>query len=130
MAAQQGAEPGDRGGQIFERAGQLGSGRRRYRLTASDRRLAIDKRPPAGFDARRSKARAAVNALMQDVALRAGVIGRLMLRRDDPTTWMEIYENVVDTVLFDAVLADATVRSGIAASAGEGRRIERFADAP
>ncbi|MCC7218009.1 MAG: DUF4936 family protein [Burkholderiales bacterium] len=77
-----------------------------------------------------AKARAAVNALMQDVALHAGVIGRLMLRRDDPTTWMEIYENVVDTALFDSVLADATVRSGIAASAGEGRRIERFADAP
>ena len=63
-------------------------------------------------------------------SLQIRAMGHSMLRRDDPTTWMEIYENVVDTALFDAVLADATVRSGIAASAGEGRRIERFADAP
>lgn len=77
-----------------------------------------------------AKARASVNALMREVALHAGVTGRLMMRRDEPSTWMEIYENVVDTARFDAVLADATVRSGIAACATEGRHVERFADAP
>jgi hypothetical protein len=76
-----------------------------------------------------AKARACVNALMREVALHAGVVGRLMMRRDDPTTWMEIYENVVDSARFDAVLVDATARSGVAACVSEGRNVERFADA-
>jgi hypothetical protein len=76
-----------------------------------------------------ARARACVNALMRDVALHAGVTGRLMMRRDEPSTWMEIYENVFDTVRFEAVMADATVRSGIAACAADGRHVERFADA-
>jgi hypothetical protein len=77
-----------------------------------------------------AKARACVNALMRDIALNAGATGRLLMRRDDPATWMEIYENVVDTARFESVLAEATARSGVAACAAEGRHVERFADAP
>lgn len=77
----------------------------------------------------RARARSCVNALMHDVALHAGVIGKLLMRRDDPSTWMEIYEHVVDTARFETVLAEATARSGITACAQDGRHVERFADA-
>jgi hypothetical protein len=77
-----------------------------------------------------ARARTAVNALLREMALRAGVTGRLLMRRDDPSTWMEIFENVVDTARFDAALVEATARSGIEACVPEGRHVERFAVAP
>ena len=77
-----------------------------------------------------ARARTAVNALLREMALHAGVNGRLLMRRDDPSTWMEIFENVVDTARFDAALEGATARSGIEACVPEGRHVERFAVAP
>jgi len=75
-------------------------------------------------------ARGAVNALMRDVALRTGVIGRLLMRAGTPPTWMEVYESVADAAAFDAAFVDASARSDIAAHAAEGRHVERFVDAP
>ena len=75
-------------------------------------------------------ARAAVNALMRDVALRTGVTGRLLMRPETPPTWMEVYESVADAAAFDAAFVDASARNDVAAHASEGRRIERFVDAP
>ena len=77
-----------------------------------------------------ARARTAVNALLREMALHAGVTGRLLMRRDDPTTWMEVFENVIDTARFDSALAEATVRSGIDACVPEGRHVERFVVAP
>ena len=75
-------------------------------------------------------ARSAVNALMQDIALRTGVIGRLLTRADMPPTWMEVYDCVADAASFDDAYADAVARSGIAAFSSDGRHVERFIDAP
>lgn len=75
-------------------------------------------------------ARAAVNALMQDLARHTGVTGRLLMRADTPPTWMEAYECVADADAFDSAYAAATARHAVAAHAPEGRHVERFVDAP
>jgi len=75
-------------------------------------------------------ARGAVNALMQDIAMKTGVIGRLLMRPEVPPTWMEVYESVADAASFDVAYAEAVARNGVASHAPEGRHVERFVDAP
>ena len=75
-------------------------------------------------------ARAAINGVMADVARATGVTGRLCQRRDDPTTWMEVYEHVHDVHAFDGALADALVRHGAERWIPDGRHVERFVDHP
>ena len=60
------------------------------------------------------RARAAVNALQRELSDNAGVGGRLLRRRDDETTWMEIYENVQDGARFEAELAKLVERHRLA----------------
>jgi hypothetical protein len=72
------------------------------------------------------EARAAVTAMMLDVAVDCGVAGRLMRRSDDPSTWMEVYETVVDPAGFERALASALERHGALAYANGGRHVERF----
>jgi len=72
-------------------------------------------------------ARHAVDAMLADVFLRSGVQGRVLVRRDDPRTWMEIYEHVADTLLFEDELARAVARHGAAEHAeGHARHVEAF----
>jgi hypothetical protein len=52
-----------------------------------------------------------------------GVRGRWMHRRDDPSTYMEVYEGVRDAGAFEAVLERE------AAGLGLQRRVERFVSA-
>lgn len=61
-----------------------------------------------------SAARAAVDAALQDVRRLAEVGGRVLVRRDDPRTWMEIYEHVGDTARFERELAAAVARHDVA----------------
>ena len=49
-----------------------------------------------------------------------GVRGRWMRRRDDPGTYMEIYENIADGAAFEALLERE------AAGLGLERQVERF----
>ena len=74
------------------------------------------------------RARAAVNALQRELSDNAGVGGRLLRRRDDETTWMEIYENVQDGARFEAELAKLVERHGLAALLvpGSSRKQEVF----
>ncbi len=74
-------------------------------------------------------ARAIVDALQRDVASRTRVVGRLLTRTGAPPTWMEVYEGVGDPAAFEAALADAVTRHGVAAHAPEGRHVESFVDA-
>jgi hypothetical protein len=64
--------------------------------------------------------RSAVEALFASLERQCGVRGRWMHRRDDPTTYMEVYEGVADAAAFEALLE----REG--AGLGVQRRIERF----
>ena len=54
-----------------------------------------------------------------------------MRRRDNPETWMEIYEDVGDFDAFEARLAAAAQAHGLTAllKEGERRHVERFVSA-
>lgn len=54
-----------------------------------------------------SDAESVVRAMMGRLACRAGVVGRLLKKRDEPATWMEVYEGVGDGALFERELARA-----------------------
>jgi hypothetical protein len=61
-----------------------------------------------------------VDVLFSVVEKQFGIRGRLMRRRDDPTTYMEVYEDVKDERGFEALLE----REG--AELGVQRKVERF----
>ena len=69
---------------------------------------------------RLEETRAAVEQLFAIIERQCGVRGRWMRRRDDPATYMEVYEGVADERAFeDALLQEAR---GFPFS----RRMERF----
>lgn len=70
--------------------------------------------------ARVAALRAQVERLFGIVEQATGAQGRWMRRRDDPTTYMEVYENVADDGAFEALLERE------AAGLGLERRVERF----
>jgi hypothetical protein len=75
-----------------------------------------------------ARARAAVAALQRELSDSTGIAGRLLRRRDDETTWMEIYENVPEGARFEAALAALVERHGIDAllAPGSSRKQEIF----
>jgi len=70
--------------------------------------------------ARLAELRAGVEQLFALIERECGVQGRWMHRRDDPTTYMEVYEGVKDEAAFERVL------EGEGAKLGVQRRTERF----
>lgn len=64
--------------------------------------------------------RAQVEAAFGRIERATGVRGRWMRRWDDPTTYMEVYENVADEAAFEALLEGATSALGLE------RHVERF----
>lgn len=74
------------------------------------------------------RARAAVESLQRDLAASTGVRGRLLRRRDDETTWMEIYEDVRDAARLEAALDELARRHGLQSllAPGSARRQEVF----
>jgi hypothetical protein len=72
-------------------------------------------------------AHAAVSEVLHDVFRHAGVTGHMLVRRDDPRTWMEVYEHVGDTTLFERELAAAVARHRVARFVEGGKRhVEPF----
>ena len=71
--------------------------------------------------------RAAIDAMMTDVARTTGVSGRLLVRHDKPDTWMEIYESVADPVGFEREIHSAARRHDLARFITGGvRHVEAF----
>ena len=68
----------------------------------------------------------AITQMLKDVFVHAGIFGRVLVRRDDPRTWMEVYENVVDAKLFEDKLHAAAHRYDVARFAEGGRHVEAF----
>ena len=73
--------------------------------------------------ARAGTIRAEIEKLLEKILKESGVRGRWMRRRDDPSTYMEVYEGVADDAQFAALLARE------AAGLGLERRQEIFTDA-
>jgi quinol monooxygenase YgiN len=69
---------------------------------------------------RREEVRRLVEALFSSVEKQTGVRGRWMHRRDDPTTCMEVYEDVKDERAFEALLEREGAKLGVQ------RKVERF----
>ena len=61
-----------------------------------------------------------MEALFDAVEKQCGVRGRWMRRRDDPTTYMEVYEGVADEAAFEALLEREGAKLEVP------RRLERF----
>ncbi|MGB7542886.1 MAG: DUF4936 family protein [Burkholderiales bacterium] len=74
------------------------------------------------------RARAAVAEIQRELRSSTGSSGRLLRRRDDEATWMEIYEDVADPAQFEATLAALVERHGLAQLLlpGTSRRQEVF----
>lgn len=68
-------------------------------------------------------------AMQHALAARSGIRGRLMQRRDDEHTLMEIYTGVTDAAAFETALAAAVAACGLDAlvQPGTARHVERFA---
>jgi hypothetical protein len=69
-----------------------------------------------------------VRAMQDALADRSGVRGRLMRRHDDDVTLMEIYPDVIDAAVFEALLADEVATHGLESliAPGAARHTERF----
>lgn len=67
--------------------------------------------------------RGMVQRLFQEIERQCGVRGRWMRRRDDPSTYMEVYEEVKDAAVFEALLEREGARFGVP------RKLERFVNA-
>ena len=65
-------------------------------------------------------ARGEIEALFDAVEKVCGVRGRWMRRRDDSSTYMEVYEDVKDEAAFEAVLEREGAKLGVQ------RKLERF----
>ena len=70
--------------------------------------------------ARHDELRRAIEALFALIESQTGVRGRWLRRRDEPATYMEVYENVSDERTFEALLERE------AAGLGLQRHVERF----
>ncbi len=76
-------------------------------------------------------ARATIAALMAEVEARTGVSGRLLVRRDDASTWMEVYAPVTRATSFVRILERLAGEFGAAALTRDGKRhVEPFAALP
>jgi hypothetical protein len=64
--------------------------------------------------------RTRVSRLFEALERQCGVRGRWMRRRDDPATYMEVYEDVKDPAAFEAALAREGEKLGVQ------RKLERF----
>lgn len=65
-----------------------------------------------------------VERLFNSVKSETNIQGKWLRRRDDPSTYMEVYEGVADAKTFEAVLEREAAALGLA------RKTETFIDVP
>jgi hypothetical protein len=77
-----------------------------------------------------AQARTLVRDIQAALKSRMDIAGRLLTKRDDPTTWMEIYEGVGEASAFEQCLAAAVQETNFAAvlETGDVRHMECFED--
>lgn len=69
---------------------------------------------------RAGRLRIEIENLMEKIQKETGIRGRWMRRRDEPATYMEVYEGVSDDRAFDALLERESATLGLE------RKVERF----
>jgi hypothetical protein len=74
-------------------------------------------------DGRREALGGLVEDLFRKIEKQCGVRGRWMRRRDDPSTYMEVYEDVKDEAAFEALIEREGAKLGVP------RKVERFISA-
>ena len=72
-------------------------------------------------------AAAQADALLRAMAPHCGPPPRRLVRCDDTSTWMEIYEDIADWPAFAAALRAAEAQTGLAALIDGDRHLECFA---
>ena len=70
--------------------------------------------------ARVDAVRIEIHELLEKIQEQSGIRGRWMRRRDDPLTFMEVYEGVKDEAAFEALLERESAKFGLQ------RKTERF----
>ena len=65
-----------------------------------------------------------VQSLFNKIKAQTQIQGRWLRRRDDPSTYMEVYEGVADGKAFEALLERETAEFGLP------RKTETFVDVP
>ena len=80
--------------------------------------------------ARVAQAEGAVARLLAEVTRTTGVAGEVKHKRGEPCLWMEIFSPVANAADFEAALAHAFDKSGLAAclTADQRRHVECFID--
>lgn len=75
-----------------------------------------------------ARARALIEAVQASLQQDMGILGRLLRRSDDASTWMEIYEAVDDTPRFESVLDRLLEKHDFTAclAPDSQRHVERF----
>lgn len=63
-----------------------------------------------------------VAAMLAQIETRTGVVGRLLMRCEDPHTWMEAYAGITELAAFRSVLDECVQRHELAALAEHGVR--------
>lgn len=71
-------------------------------------------------------ARERVTRMQLELAEATGVAGRLLVRADDPRTFMEIYEDLDDAGAFERALEAAIAAEGVGELCDGPRHVERF----
>jgi hypothetical protein len=74
-------------------------------------------------------AAARIDALLDTMAAHCATPPRRLQRCDDASTWMEVYEGIVDRTVFVAALDAAVATQGCAAFIQGDRHLECFAEA-
>jgi Domain of unknown function (DUF4936) len=75
-----------------------------------------------------AEARTALEGVMDALRKESSVGGRLLCAQDDASLWMEVYENIVEPVGFEAALNALLGRTRFVSwlAPGSERRTERF----
>jgi len=76
--------------------------------------------------AQAARAAARVDTLLRALAPYCGAPPRRLVRCDDATTWMEVYEDIADWPAFEAALQERLDALGIAGLLDGPRHLERF----
>ena len=75
-----------------------------------------------------AEAATAVKQIQHDIQTEANIAGKLLIKREEPLLWMEVYEGVATAEAFEATLNNAVEKIGFERllQPGSSRKTESF----